>query len=49
MSEEMLLYFENTHKCSLVKNKLDLTKKTSKQVLITKAASYLEKCHQEII
>ena len=49
MSEEMLLFFENTHKCSLVKNKLDLTKKTSKQVLITKAASYLEKCLQEII
>lgn len=28
--EEMLLYFENTHKCSYVKNKLDMSKKTSK-------------------
>ncbi len=34
--EEMLLYFENTHKCSYVKNKLDMSKKASKQLLINK-------------
>ena len=28
--EEMIIYFENTHKCSYFKNKLDLSKKTSK-------------------
>lgn len=32
--EEMLLYFENTQKCSYVKNKLDISKKNSKQALI---------------
>ena len=42
--EEMLLYFENMHKCSYVKNKLDHTKKTSKQILIQKAASFFERC-----
>ncbi|TNV84769.1 hypothetical protein FGO68_gene16079 [Halteria grandinella] len=42
--EEMMLYFENTHKCSLVKNKLDMSKKASKQILITAASGFLEKC-----
>lgn len=40
----MLLYFENMHKCSYVKNKLDHTKKTSKQILIQKAAGFFERC-----
>jgi len=29
--EEMLLYFENTHKCTFVKNLIDANKKANKQ------------------
>eukprot|EP00347_Sterkiella_histriomuscorum_P015039 403358539 len=45
--EESLLYFENTHKCSYVKNKLDASKKSSKQTLINRVALFLEKCTNE--
>ncbi|CDW77693.1 UNKNOWN [Stylonychia lemnae] len=42
--EEMLIYFENTMKCSFVKNKIDISKTTSQQVVINRVNALLEKC-----
>ena len=43
-TQEILLYFENTSKCSYVKNMLDHTKKTFKQQQHNKACSFFDKC-----
>ena len=46
-TKEILIYFENTVKCSYVKNMLDHTKKTFKQQQIQKVNLFLDKCKNQ--